>query len=92
MWHLNRPPGDNPHGESVNEELIPDPRGTLTPSEIVEQKLADLLNRRVALSAIGSSATGRGVTEVRPNLDTVAGTEPAQHSTNTPTVERPSRP
>jgi hypothetical protein len=44
MWHMSRPPAALPaRGKIAAEELIPDPRGTLTPREIVELKLTALL-------------------------------------------------
>jgi hypothetical protein len=44
MGHLSRAPGASPQAQDGTEELIPDPRGALTPSVIVERKLAALLN------------------------------------------------
>jgi hypothetical protein len=44
MLHFNRPPRASPHDQGEIEELIPDPRGALTPAEIVEHKLTALLS------------------------------------------------
>jgi hypothetical protein len=44
MWHSSRPPGASPQAQDEAEELIPDPRGMLTPSEVVERRLAVLVN------------------------------------------------
>ena len=44
MWHLIRPHGASLEAPDEAEELIPDPRGALTPAEIVEHKLTALLS------------------------------------------------
>ena len=44
MLHFGRPPRTSPQDRGEIEELIPDPRGALTPAEIVEHKLTALLS------------------------------------------------
>jgi hypothetical protein len=44
MLHFSGPPRASPHDQGEIEELIPDPRGALTPAEIVERKLTALLS------------------------------------------------
>jgi hypothetical protein len=44
MLNYSRPPRASPQVRRETEELIPDPRGTLTPAEIVEHKLAARLS------------------------------------------------
>jgi hypothetical protein len=46
MWHLIRPLGASLEAPDEAEELIADPRGALTPSAMVERKIAALLNGR----------------------------------------------
>jgi hypothetical protein len=45
MLNFSRPPRASPQARGETEELIPDPRGALTPAEIVEHKLTALLSR-----------------------------------------------
>jgi hypothetical protein len=45
MLNLNRSPRASSQARGGTEELIPDPRGALTPAEIVEHKLIALLRR-----------------------------------------------
>jgi hypothetical protein len=42
MWNFNRPPRASPRARGEDEELITDPRGALSPAEIVEHKLTAL--------------------------------------------------
>jgi hypothetical protein len=48
MSQVSRPPGAGPQvaGDATDEELIPDARGALPPSEVVELKLTILLGHR----------------------------------------------
>ncbi len=48
MSHVSRPPRAGPQaaGDTTEEELIPDARGALPPSEVVERKLGTLLEHR----------------------------------------------
>ena len=46
MLNSSRAPRTRPQGWGETEKLIPDPRGALTPAEIVEQKLTALLSHR----------------------------------------------
>ena len=45
MLNFSRPPRASPQARVQTEELIPDPRGALTPAEIVDHKLTALLSR-----------------------------------------------
>ena len=45
MWNFSRPPQASPQARGEAEELITDPRGALSPAEIVEYKLTALLSR-----------------------------------------------
>jgi hypothetical protein len=44
MWNFSRPPQASPQARGEAEELITDPRGALSPAEIVEHKLTALLS------------------------------------------------
>jgi hypothetical protein len=46
MLHMNRPPEASRQASDETEVLVPDPRSRLTPSQIVERKLAALLDGR----------------------------------------------
>jgi hypothetical protein len=45
VLNFSRSPRASPQDQGETEELIPDPRGALTPAEMVEHKLAALLRR-----------------------------------------------
>jgi hypothetical protein len=44
MLNASRPPRASPQARGETEELIADPRGALTPAEVVEHKLTALLS------------------------------------------------
>jgi hypothetical protein len=68
MLHSTRPPRASSQAENevTDEELIPDPRGALTPREFVERKLAALLKD-----------AGFGISDMRANRRSSRGHGPA---------------
>jgi hypothetical protein len=87
MFHFNQPPRGSPQaGRGKTEELIPDPRGALTPAEIVERRLTALLDHydlgisdmRVGRRSSRDYGPASGLAD-RPAAHDTPDADPAEH-------------